>query len=122
MTFRRMSLRAPLSCALILSLGFGLVMPMSPVLAKDGNNANLLGGLAAGALVGGVVGNALGKQEQQQQPVYAAPPPAYAPPPPTIVQERVYVEDDHPRCHFENRKLFDEDGNFAGTRRVRVCH
>jgi hypothetical protein len=39
-----------------------------------------LGGMALGAIVGGIIA-------QQQQPVYAAPPPAYyAPPPPVIYQ------------------------------------
>lgn len=78
-------------------------------LAADGRNAALFGGLAAGAVLGGALVGAT-----RPGPVYAAPPP---PPPPPVV---VY-EEPAPVCHRERRPLFDEYGNVAGFRTVRVC-
>lgn len=87
--------------------------------AKDGKNAALLGGLAAGALVGGVVGNALGAQQAQPEPEYVEPRPVVRRRVPVYrepVEEEVAVE-----CHFERRKVYDEDGVVVGSRRVKIC-
>jgi hypothetical protein len=74
--------------------------------AEQGRNAALFGGLAAGALLGGAIAGAA-----RPGPVYAAPPP-----PPVYV-----YEEPEPICHRERRPLFDEYGNVAGFRTVRVC-
>lgn len=74
--------------------------------AAEGRNAALFGGLAAGALLGGAIAGAT-----RPGPVYAAPPP-----PPVYV-----YEEPEPICHRERRPLFDEYGNVAGFRTVRVC-
>ncbi|WP_293859821.1 hypothetical protein [uncultured Alsobacter sp.] len=76
--------------------------------AAEGRNAALLGGLAAGAVLGGAL-----MSGGRPAPAYAAPPP---PPPPTIV-----YEEPEPICHRERRPLFDEYGRVAGYRMVRVC-
>jgi hypothetical protein len=76
--------------------------------AAEGRNAALFGGLAAGAVIGGALMGAA-----RPGPVYAAPPP---PPPPVVV-----YEEPEPICHRERRPLFDEYGNVAGFRTIRVC-
>ena len=65
--------------------------------------AGVLGGLAIGTIM---------NAHPQPQPVYVAPPP-----PP------VYVEDGPPviRCHWVRQPLYDAEGDFAGSRSVRVC-
>ena len=90
-----------------------------PAAAKDGKNAALLGGLAAGVLVGGVVGNAVGAgNAQQAQPDYEEPRPVARRARPVY---REPVEEASEDCHFERRKTYDEDGNPVGVRRVKVC-
>jgi hypothetical protein len=74
--------------------------------AAEGRNAALFGGLAAGAVIGGAMMGAA-----RPGPVYAAPPR-----PPVVV-----YEEPEPVCHRERRPLFDEYGNVAGFRNVRVC-
>ena len=76
----------------------------TPAQAEHGRNAAIIGGLAAGALVGGALANG-----GYNEPGYARP--AYGPAP-------VYDGGD---CHFERQRVVDEYGNYAGTRRVRVC-
>lgn len=96
-----------------------LALAAAPAHAAEGRNAALLGGLAAGALVGGVVGNALGQQNAQPQPEYVEPRPVVRRARPVYEQpvEEEVVSD----CHFERRKSFDVDGNMVGYRRVKVC-
>jgi hypothetical protein len=77
----------------------------TPVAAKDGRNAALFGGLAAGALIGGALVGAT-------RPAYAEP----APPPVVVYEEPPPVV-----CHRERRPLFDEFGDVAGYRTVKVC-
>lgn len=76
-------------------------------MAAEGRNAALFGGLAAGAVIGGALMGAA-----RPGPVYVAPPP-----PPVVV----YEEPPPPICHRERRPLFDEWGNVAGYRTVRIC-
>jgi len=69
--------------------------------------AGLIGGVAAGAIIGSAIANS------QPAPVYVAPPPprpAYAEPP-------EYV--DGPVCHIERRQFWDGYG--YRVRRVEVC-
>jgi hypothetical protein len=64
--------------------------------------AGVIGGLAAGAIIGGAIAG---------QPAYAEPPP----PPP-----RVYYEDDGPVCHIERRRVWVEGYGWR-HRRIEVC-
>jgi hypothetical protein len=69
--------------------------------------AGVIGGLAAGAIIGGAIAG---------QPAYAAPPPPPPPPP-----SRVYYEDDDaPVCHIEHRRVWVEGWGWR-HRRVEVC-
>ena len=63
--------------------------------------AGVVGGLAAGAIVGSAIANS--------RPVYVAPPPVYAVPPPY----------EGPICHVERQQVWDGYG--YRTRRVQVC-
>jgi hypothetical protein len=81
--------------ALIATLG-------APAQARDGQNGALFGGLAAGAVLGGVVANSMNRG-----PVYRE----VEAPPPVVYEE----------CRNVRRPLFDEYGARAGYRVVRVC-
>jgi hypothetical protein len=67
--------------------------------------AGILGGLAAGAIVGGAIANSY-----PPPGYYYAPAPVYAPPP------AYYVE---PACHVEGRRVWD--GYAWRYQRVTVC-
>jgi hypothetical protein len=68
--------------------------------------AGVVGGLAAGAIIGSAIANS--------GPVYAAPPP----PPPVYVEEPAYAEG--PICHLERRQVWIEGYGWR-TRRMQVC-
>ena len=70
----------------------------------------MVGGLAAGAIVGSAIANSRPPVYVEPAPVYAVPPPAYAEPP-------EYV--DGPVCHTERQQVWD--GYAYRTRRVQVC-
>ena len=76
-----------------------------------GVGAGIIGGLAAGAIIGSAIANS--------QPRYYEPAPAYAPPPPPAyyVEPPDYV--DGPVCHLERHQVWD--GTAYRTRRVEVC-
>ena len=69
--------------------------------------AGVVGGLAAGAIIGSAIANS------QPAPVYVAPPP----PPGAYVAPPDYV--DGPVCHVERHQYWD--GYAYRTRRVEVC-
>ena len=72
--------------------------------------AGVIGGLAAGAIIGSAIANS--------QPRYYEPDPVYvAPPPPAYVEPPDYV--DGPVCHVERQQVWD--GYAYRTRRVQVC-
>lgn len=96
-----------------------LIAAVAPGQARDGRNAALLGGLAAG-VVGGVAAGAIINGANQ-------------PPPPQPVEEyrprRVVVEEPEevvvrrprgPVCHYERRKVWLNDEDFT-YKRVEVC-
>ena len=70
--------------------------------------AGVVGGLAAGAIVGSAIANS--------RPVYVEPAPVYAPPP-AYAEPWPYVEG--PVCHIERQQIWD--GYAYRTRRVQVC-
>lgn len=65
--------------------------------------AGLLGGLAAGAIIGGAIAST--------PPAYAVPAPVYAAPPPAYM--------DGPPCHMVRERFWDGYG--WRFRRVQVC-
>src|SRR6476659_5290251 len=69
--------------------------------------AGVVGGLAAGAIVGSAIANS--------RPVYVEPAPVYAPPP-AYAEPPAYV--DGPVCHTERQQFWD--GYAYRMRRVRV--
>jgi hypothetical protein len=71
--------------------------------------AGVVGGLAAGAIVGSAIANS-GPRYVEPAPVYAAPPPGYAEPP-------EYA--DRPVCHIERRQVWDGYG--YRMQRMEVC-
>ncbi len=92
------------SAGLVMAILAGAAAQM-PAVAAEGRNAALFGGLAAGALIGGALVGAT-------RPAYAEP----APPPVVVYEEPPPVV-----CHRERRPLFDEYGEVAGYRMVKVC-
>jgi hypothetical protein len=100
-----------LPAALAAGLGLSTVITGFEAKAAEGRNAALLGGFAAGALVGGAIGStAPHYYAPAPAPVYVAPPP---PPPPPA---------DYASCGYEQRPVYDRWGYFAGYRPVRVCY
>ena len=71
--------------------------------------AGVLGGLAAGAIIGSAIANSQPRYVEPA-PVSAAPPPGYAEPP-------EYVEG--PVCHMERRQVWDGYG--YRIQRMEVC-
>jgi hypothetical protein len=71
--------------------------------------AGVVGGLAAGAIVGSAMANS--------RPVYVEPAPVYAPPPPAYAEPPAYF--DGPVCHIERQQVWD--GYAYRMRRVQVC-
>jgi hypothetical protein len=70
--------------------------------------AGVIGGLAAGAIIGGAIANSA------PAPVYVEPAP---PPPPTYYYEE---SDDGPVCHIERRRVWVEGYGWR-HRRIEVC-
>jgi hypothetical protein len=71
--------------------------------------AGVVGGLAAGAIIGSAIANS--------GPTYVAPAPVYAPPPPAYIESEVY---EGGVCHVERRRVW-VDGFGWRSRRVEVC-
>ena len=71
--------------------------------------AGVVGGLAAGAIIGSAIANS--------GPTYVEPAPVYAPPPPVYAEPPAYG--DGPVCHTERQQVWD--GYAYRMRRVQVC-
>jgi hypothetical protein len=78
-------------------LSLGLTLTSTPASAND---AWIVPGVAAGVLGGLALGNAAANANRE---TYYAPAP------------------DYDECWIERRPVYDEDGDFVGRRRVRVC-
>jgi hypothetical protein len=97
-----------LATALVATLG---VASMPQAEARYDRNGWLIGGLAAGALLGG----AMMAQPARPAPVYSAPP-AYYPAP-------VYVEPEpYYRCRVVNRRIWDPYLGSWVVQQREVCH
>jgi len=72
--------------------------------------AGVIGGIAAGAIIGSAIANSQPRYYEDPAPVYAAPPADYVEPPDYV---------DGPVCHTERQQIWD--GNAYRTRRVQVC-
>nr|WP_238180922.1 hypothetical protein [Methylobacterium trifolii] len=100
-------------------IGALLIGTVAPGLARDGRNAALLGGVAAGVL-GGVAAGALINGANQPPP----PPPEYRPRRVLVEEEPVETvvvrERRGPVCHYERRKVWLSDEDFT-YKRVEVC-
>ena len=85
--------------------------------ARDGRNAALLGGAAAGVIGGVAIGAMMnGAQAEPPPPVYARPRPVYV-----EEAEPVFVRPRRePICHMERRKVWLDDVEFT-YKRVEVC-
>ncbi|HUL89771.1 MAG TPA: hypothetical protein VLU23_16535 [Pseudolabrys sp.] len=87
------------------TLAAALPSPAQAYCNGCGVAAGVVGGLAAGAIVGSAIANS-------RPPVYVEPAPVYvAPPPPAYV--------DGPVCHTERQQVWD--GYAYRMRRVQVC-
>lgn len=128
-TFRKIGSVALLSGALALSL----LVPSGEAQARNGRNAALFGGLAAGAILGGAVagsGSAYGAPAYGGYPAYSAPAyPAYGAPAYSGYDRPAYYSEDPydapvvvRQCYRQRQAIFDDYGDFAGYRRVRVCN
>jgi hypothetical protein len=93
-----------------LSISAPLVLGQAIPAAADSTGRAIAAGVAGGA-VGMMLGAAAASAARPASP-------------PVVFYERParveYVEPE-PVCHFERQPVFDEDGNPAGSRRVRVC-
>ncbi len=124
-----------------LTMASGMIVAAPSAQAKDGRNAALIGGLAAGAILGGVIA------QGARSPAYAAPAygydnaPAYRgqtyypaqrgtypagggyyPAAGGYVAGGYYEEPEYvQQCYRERRPVMDRWGNVVGFRRVQVC-
>lgn len=97
----RLAIVATLSAAAMTGLPSGAE-------ARDGVNAAIIGGGAAGLIGGLAVGTMMSRP----------PPPAYVVPAEPVYVERRRVYE--PTCHYERRKVWLDDESFT-YRRVEVC-
>ena len=92
---------------------------VEPAYARNGRNAALVGGLAAGALLGGALANpGYRAYAQPAYPYYPAYPRYGAYDAETGYAAPVIVRP----CYRERQPVYNYEGDFVGYRRVRVCH
>lgn len=80
--------------------------------ARNGRNGAAALGLAAGVAVGAVGATILSNQARAAQPVMVAPTPGYYP---------VTHYETVPACIVRPVELFDRNGTYVKTERMRVC-
>lgn len=110
---RRVMKKVAVICAAASLLAAVLAQPAQARCRGCDVGLGVIGGIAAGAIIGSAIANS-------NQPYAAAPPPpaAYVEPAPAYgVPPANYV--DGPVCHIERQSVWDGDG--YRTRRVRVC-
>ncbi|WP_460452448.1 hypothetical protein [Alsobacter sp. SYSU BS001988] len=100
-------------CAVGLTLATAAVATSTEASARNGRNAALFGGLAAGAIAGGVIANG---NRAFAAPVYGAPAYGYYGAL-TYYAAPAYVRS----CYRERQPVYDDWGDLAGYRVVRVC-
>jgi hypothetical protein len=91
------------------TLAAALPSSAQAICGRCGVAAGVVGGLAAGAIIGSAIANS--------GPGYVEPAPVYAPPPPVYAEPPGYA--DGPVCHTERQQVWD--GYAYRTRRVQVC-
>ena len=84
--------------------------------AKDGNRKSALIGAAAGVAVGAVGATLYNRSQQPAQP-HAAPAQEYT----GSARPVRYEAAGNGGCAVKPVRLFDEDGNFVKTERMKVC-
>ncbi len=93
--------------AAVAALALAATLSSAPAQAANGRNAAFAAGAVGGLALGALAAGALAR------PAYAAPP-AY------------YYYEPAPRyrraCWTERQPVYDAWGDYAGTRRVRVCN
>jgi hypothetical protein len=99
---------AIISLAAAGTLAAALPSPAQAYCNGCGVAAGVVGGLAAGAIVGSAIAGS-------RPPVYVEPAPVYAVPPPVYVEPPAYA----PVCHTERQQVWD--GYAYRMRRVEVC-
>ena len=72
-----MSRKSVLTIAIAIAIALAAA-PLSPALARDGENAAIIGGLVGAALLGSLL------EGQPPAAVYVPPPPVYEPDPPVV--------------------------------------
>lgn len=109
-----MALKSLASAALVaLTLASSAFGTSTEAAARNGRNAALFGGLAAGALVGSAFA---GSSRAYATPAYGAPAYGYYGRP-AYYAAPVYA----PSCYRERQPVYDDWGDLAGYRVVRVC-
>ena len=101
-----------IALAAALSLAAALPSSAQANCGGCGVAAGVVGGLAAGAIIGSAIANS-GPRYVEPAPVYAAPPP---PPPPAYAEPPEFTGS---VCHTERQQVWD--GYAYRMRRVQVC-
>ncbi|HET9714961.1 MAG TPA: hypothetical protein VFP60_02135 [Pseudolabrys sp.] len=104
--------RIPIVFAAAVFMAAALSSPADAHCRGCGTAAGIVGGLAAGAIIGSAIANS-GPVYGEPAPVYVAPPP-----PPAYVEPSDVAEGDG--CRLEHRRLWIEGYGWR-TRRVEVC-
>jgi hypothetical protein len=93
------------------TLAAALLSPAQARCHGCGVAAGVVGGLAAGAIIGSAIANS--------GPTYFEPAPVYAPPPPAYVAPSEVYEGDV--CHVERQRVWVEGYGWR-SRRIEVCN
>lgn len=92
--------------AALAALAMAATLSTAPAQAANGRNAAFAAGAVGGLALGALAAGALAR------PAYAAPPAYYHDPAPRYRRA----------CWTERQPVYDAWGDYAGTRKVRVCN